>query len=248
MTSEASKERPIPPSSNGGSHSDSYRATADYTAAIPTECRGHSTKKRSKSPDSSPNSNSSSCPTCTRPAWKHRQSGIPVLRPMQIEFPDDPAVAYLDRQYMLGSELLIAPVFNAKGTVEFYLPDGLWTNYLTGEQVQGPGWQTELHGFDSIPIYVREGAVLPIGARDDRPDYDYLDGISLTVYPTRDGGTKELTVTEPGGRTVRFAIMAEPGEITITTRTDIRFSGRLAGAHFIESADGTVTLGVEPPG
>ncbi|HEX4401989.1 MAG TPA: alpha-xylosidase [Galbitalea sp.] len=177
-------------------------------------------------------------------------SGVPVLRPMQIEFPDDPSVAYLDRQYMLGSELLIAPIFNVEGIVEFYLPSGTWTNYLTGERVRGSGWRTELHGFGSLPIYVREGAVLPIGARDDRPDYDYLDGISLTVYPIAAGGTKDLTVTEPGGRTVRFAVTSEPGvgTITITSTTAVRFSARLAGASSTESVDGAVALVVAARG
>ena len=170
------------------------------------------------------------------------QGGIPVLRPMQIEFPDDPAAAYLDRQYMLGSELLIAPVFNAEGIVDFYLPDGLWTNYLTGEEVQGPGWRTEAHGFDSIPIYVREGAVLPIGARNDRPDYDYLDGITLIVYPARDGKTRELTVTEPSGRAAHFVVKPSPGVITITTVAGVRFSSQLAGGARTESIDGAISV------
>ncbi len=51
-------------------------------------------------------------------------TGVPVMRPMALEFPDDPAVAHLDRQYMLGSDLLVAPVFSAEGDVEFYLPGG----------------------------------------------------------------------------------------------------------------------------
>jgi alpha-D-xyloside xylohydrolase len=170
------------------------------------------------------------------------QSGIPVLRPMQIEFPDDPAAAYVDRQYMLGSELLIAPVFNSEGIVEFYLPNGVWTNYLTGEEIQGPGWRTERHGFDSIPIYVREGAVLPIGARNDRPDYDYLDGTTLIVYPTREGKTRELIVTEPGGHAARFVITAESGVVTITTVAGVRFGAQLAGGARIDSIDGTVLL------
>ena len=61
------------------------------------------------------------------------------MRPMQLEFPDDPAVAYLDRQYMLGADILVAPVFTPSGDVEFYLPAGSWTNLLTGEEVEGAG-------------------------------------------------------------------------------------------------------------
>jgi len=125
-------------------------------------------------------------------------TGIPLMRPMVLEFPDDPAAAHLDRQYMLGADLLVAPVFSPDGEVEFYLPAGEWTHLLTGERVTGGGWRREVHGFDSLPLYVRPGTVLPWGAGDDRPDYDYHDGLRLRVFP---GGTgsRTITVTSPDG-------------------------------------------------
>ena len=136
-------------------------------------------------------------------------SVVPVMRPMALEFPDDPAAAHLDRQYMLGPELLVAPVFSAEGDVEFYVPAGEWTHLLTGETVTGGGWRRERHGFDSLPLYVRPGAVLPWGARSDRPDYDYLDGLSLRVFPGGEG-TREVIVTTPDGRsTVLTANLSE---------------------------------------
>ena len=58
------------------------------------------------------------------------EHGTPVLRPMFLEFPDDLACRYLDRQYMLGDSLLVAPVMSASGEVSFYLPDGVWTSVL----------------------------------------------------------------------------------------------------------------------
>ena len=78
----------------------------------------------------------------------HR-TGRPVMRPMQLEFPDDPAVGHLDRQYLLGPSLLVAPVFSASGEVEYYLPAGRWTNWFTREVVEGGGWRREVHGFDT---------------------------------------------------------------------------------------------------
>ncbi len=83
-----------------------------------------------------PPEDAASCPTSTRPASRRQPAGTPIMRPMQLEFPDDPAVAYLDRQYMLGADILVAPVFTATGDVEFYLPAGTWTNLLTGEEVE----------------------------------------------------------------------------------------------------------------
>ncbi|MCB2411917.1 alpha-xylosidase [Demequina sp. TTPB684] len=119
--------------------------------------------------------------------------GVSVARPMFFEFPDDPAVAYLDRQYMLGDNLLVAPVMSASGEVQFYLPRGTWTNIWTGETVPGGSWLTEVHGFETLPVYVREGAAIGIGAHADRPDYDYLDGLTVRLY----GVAPELDLTMP---------------------------------------------------
>ncbi|MCK2029237.1 alpha-xylosidase [Microbacterium galbinum] len=138
-------------------------------------------------------------------------TGVPLMRPMVLEFPDDPATAYLDRQYMLGSDLLVAPVFTEDGEVEFYLPAGEWTSLLTGETVTGGGWRRERHGFDSLPLYVRPGTVLAWGARVDRPDYDYHDGLQLRVF-AGGTGTAAVTVTNPDGRTETYT--ADLEEIT----------------------------------
>ncbi|MEW1845287.1 alpha-xylosidase [Nonomuraea angiospora] len=145
------------------------------------------------------------------------ESGTPLMRPMAMEFPGDRNAAHLDTQYMLGPDLLVAPVFTPDGTVELYLPDGTWTNHLTGERVEGGRWRTERHGFTSMPIYVREGAVLPIGARDDRPDYDYLDGLILRVHPGPDGETT-LTVTDhASGEPARFTVTRSGGEVRVSS-------------------------------
>lgn len=139
-------------------------------------------------------------------------SGIPLMRPMILEFPDDPAVAYLDRQYMLGPDILVAPVFSADGDVDLYLPDGEWTHLLTGERVTGGGWRHERHGFDSLPVYVRPGAVIPWGARTDRPDYDYHDGLELRAFPGG-SGSATITVTAPDGTSRTYtADLEEPTE------------------------------------
>lgn len=91
----------------------------------------------------------------------HR-TGTPVMRPMQLAFPSDAAVAYLDRQYLLGPDLLVAPVLSASGEVEYYLPEGRWTNWFTREAVEGGVWRREQHGFDTVPLWIRGGAVVPV--------------------------------------------------------------------------------------
>ncbi len=98
------------------------------------------------------------------------ETGVPMMRPMLLEFPEDRTCHNLDQQYMLGPSLLVAPVFNAEGHVQFYLPAGKWTNFFTQQVVEGERWVTEQHGFDSLPLYVREGAEIKTG-RDDTFDY-----------------------------------------------------------------------------
>ena len=90
------------------------------------------------------------------------QTGMPVLRPMAAEFPDDPACSYLDRQYMLGDRLLVAPVFSASGETSYYIPAGVWTHLQTGATVRGPRWVHEVCDFGTVPVYVRPGSVLPL--------------------------------------------------------------------------------------
>ena len=121
-------------------------------------------------------------------------AGIPMMRPMFLEFPDDPATAYLDRQYMLGDSLLVAPVFTTTGDVEVYVPAGRWTSLLTGETVVGPAWIHQQHDFDSLPLLVRPGTVLPVGGRADTTEYDHADGVELRLFALPDGFTRELAI------------------------------------------------------
>lgn len=85
------------------------------------------------------------------------EKGLPMMRPMLLAFPEDPTSWFLDQQYMLGPDLLVAPVFNAEGDVTFYLPAGKWRNYFTDEIIEGGRWLTESHGFNSLPLYARNG-------------------------------------------------------------------------------------------
>lgn len=122
-------------------------------------------------------------------AVEAHEHGTPVLRPMMLEFPEDPACDTLDRQYMLGDKLLVAPVFTKAGDVQYYLPNGTWENLLTGDTAEGNCWQKEKHGFMTLPLMVRPGTVLPLGKCDTRPDYDYADGVELHVYHLTEGAT-----------------------------------------------------------
>ena len=110
------------------------------------------------------------------------ETGIPAMRPMILEFDRDRACDYLDTQYMLGDSLLVAPVFNPEGRVDYYLPGGIWTNFITNQQVTGGTWQYEKHDFMSLPLMARPNSIIAAGNNENVPDYDYLEGTVLHVF------------------------------------------------------------------
>ncbi|SIQ33728.1 alpha-xylosidase [Micromonospora avicenniae] len=145
-------------------------------------------------------------------AEEAHRDGVPMMRPMVLEFPDDPTAAYLDRQYMLGPDVLVAPVMSADGEVTFYVPAGTWTHLVTGEQLTGPAWFTERHEFDSLPVLARPGAVIPFGNRTDRPDYDWADGVRLRLFAPTEGQRTRVRVPSPGnGPAAEFEVRYADG-------------------------------------
>lgn len=120
-------------------------------------------------------------------ALESADSGLPLsLRAVAIEFPEDPTSWFLDRQFMLGSRLMVAPIFESSGEVTFYLPSGAWTSFFTNTRRNGPGWFTEKHGFGTLPLYVREGTVLVLGRDVSGPVYDYCRNVEVCLYQTGD--------------------------------------------------------------
>lgn len=151
-------------------------------------------------------------------AVEAHEHGTPMMRPMMLEFPDDPACDTLDRQYMMGESLLVAPVFHEDSHVDYYLPDGLWTSLLDGRKVQGGHWQRETHDFLSLPLMVRPGTVLPMGKHDDRPDYDYTDGLELHVYQLAEGQTVTVKIPDLKGQlAATYTVTMKNGKAEVVT-------------------------------
>jgi alpha-D-xyloside xylohydrolase len=132
------------------------------------------------------------------------KTGIPILRPMFFDFGDDPTAWTLDRQYMLGDYLMVAPVFEADGRVEFYLPAGKWTRWFgsdrgdSGQVVQGPKWMQETYSMLSLALFVREGSVLVLGQDGEgRVEYDYTSDVEIRCYNVN-GEVERLLVDMEG--------------------------------------------------
>ncbi|BDI28238.1 alpha-xylosidase [Capsulimonas corticalis] len=173
-------------------------------------------------------------------AVEAHQHGVPMMRAMMLEFPGDPACEYLDRQYLLGGSLLVAPVFSQDGSVQYYIPEGRWTEYLTGRTIDGPRWMREEHGFLSLPLLVRPNTVLPLGADDERPDYDFTSGVEFQVYELSDGANVSVSIpTLTGANGATLTVTKNDGKITATLEGSASlWRLRLMGVANIASVDG----------
>jgi alpha-D-xyloside xylohydrolase len=94
-------------------------------------------------------------------AWVAAQTSLPLMRPMLLEFPEDPVTWALDLQYMLGEELLVAPIFNQSGERAVYLPAGQWVDFWTDELLTGSRFITVKTPLETMPLYVRANALIP---------------------------------------------------------------------------------------
>ena len=150
------------------------------------------------------------------------QTGVPMMRAMLLEF-DEIGCEDLERQYMLGDSILVAPVFREDGAVDYYLPRGKWTHLLTGETLEGNGWRRDSYDFFSLPVFVRENTILPVGSCSLRPEYDYADGLKLRLYHLADGATARRTVCDTEGNVILTADASRHGDIItlkLTGRTE----------------------------
>lgn len=159
-------------------------------------------------------------PYLFKAAVENKQSGIPVMRAMLLEYPDDPTCGMLDRQYMLGDSLVVAPIFNENGLAEYYLPEGEWTHLLSGDVVQGGRWFKEAYDYMSLPLFVKSNTILPIGTVETRPDYDYLDGITFKLYHFEDGVKKQIEIYDSkGNKAGEISVSKDKKSMTIVADT-----------------------------
>ncbi|CAI4214159.1 unnamed protein product [Parascedosporium putredinis] len=167
--------------------------------------------------------------------------GIPLsLRAVALEFPEDPTAWYLDRQFMLGSQLLAAPVFEESGEVDFYLPRGRWTSFFTNEVKSGPGWFRERHDFGSLPLYVRENTVLVLGKRGvSGVGYDYAEDVEVCLYQTQPGAKAAVVSNE--GEALGELVVDADGKVTGTLVLKGDFTISEAG----RSIDGDAPVSIE---
>jgi len=114
-------------------------------------------------------------------------TGMPIMRALWLHFPDDPKAVECEDQYLWGRNVLVAPVIE-KGaeTRRVYLPRGAWYDFWTQERVEGGREISRPVDLETIPLYIREGSILPLGPVKQFTGEKVEEPISISIYPGAD--------------------------------------------------------------
>ncbi len=181
------------------------------------------------------------------------ETGAPVQRPLVFDHQDDPAVRALDDEFLLGPDLLVAPVVGPGVTArQVYLPAGDWYEWDTDRCVAGRAWDLAPTPMDRIPLYARAGAVVPMWpAAPASTDAHHPAVVELHLFvPARDGTWTSLLQEDDGltfaaldGARVRTTLTVERRGGRVTVRGEVDGDGF---GEFAREAFHLVVHGAEP--
>jgi alpha-glucosidase (family GH31 glycosyl hydrolase) len=135
-------------------------------------------------------------------------TGVPLMRPLILEFPEDPHVLNLTDEYLFGREILVAPVVDEGATERVvYLPAGGWIDFWTDALYRGPCTLPVTAPLHILPLFIREGAVLPLGPEVQYSGQRSLDPLTLEIYRGGEpaaGVERTFPVYEDDGETLAY--------------------------------------------
>lgn len=149
------------------------------------------------------------------------ETGVPIMRPLIMEFPNDPNVANLSDQWLMGSSLMAAPVLQPDGKRSVYLPAGTWYVFGTNTTLEGNRTIQVTASLDEIPLYVRAGSILPLGPVIQHTAELPGGPLELQIYPGIDA---TFTLVEDDGETTGYLT----GKMRRTTFAWNEAAGRLS--------------------
>lgn len=150
-------------------------------------------------------------------AVKTSSTGVPMMRAMVIDFAEDPACLFLDRQYMLGDNLLCAPVLSEDGVVQYYLPEGKWTDIITGETIEGGRYVKKKCSYLEMPVLAKPGSIIVYGDFNNSFEYDYINNANAVIYNLEDGKSSETEVYDiDANRVMSMKAERNGNEICVT--------------------------------
>jgi len=115
-------------------------------------------------------------------------TGAPIMRPLVLEYPQDPNTFNLEDEWMLGNQLLAAPILSKGGSRSVYLPKGKWYDFNTNKAIDG-GQTISIENapLATLPAYLRAGSILPLGPVMQYTGQMPVDPLEVRVYPGADG-------------------------------------------------------------
>jgi alpha-glucosidase (family GH31 glycosyl hydrolase) len=129
-------------------------------------------------------------------------TGLPLMRALWLAYPEDEKAAKTEDAYLWGPSILVAPVLEPGATSRTtYIPHGQWWDYWTGESLEGGREVTREAGLDTLPLYVKAGAILPIGPIKQHTQEESNEPLTMRVYPGADG---VLSFYEDDGSSFRY--------------------------------------------
>jgi alpha-glucosidase len=132
------------------------------------------------------------------------QNGVPLFRPLMLNYQDDPNTYNLDDEFMIGNDLLVAPVVKPDVTRRLvYLPKGKWYDYWTNKEYEGGAMIAAEAPLETVPMYVRAGAIIPTGPEMNYVGERPIDPITFDIYPD-DKGSASMTLYEDDGVTTAY--------------------------------------------
>lgn len=157
-------------------------------------------------------------------AREHHDTGVPIVRGLFLDRPNDES-AYRFDEFLFGPSLLVAPILAADSYRDVYLPAGRWYRFETCDRIEGGRVLTERSGPGGIPVYVPAGSIVVRQDPDSPPGCGHVGDLLLDVYPGKDA---EAELYEDDGRSpdylkgaacrTRFVLAGEKGRLTLSGR------------------------------
>lgn len=133
----------------------------------------------------------------------HR-TGVPLFRPLLVNYQTDTNTINLDDEFMIGSDLLVAPILKANQTSRsVYLPEGIWYDYWTGKKIAGGTRIVAEAPLEIVPMYVRAGAIIPMGPEMNYVGQKKMDPLTFEIY-LDDKQQAALSVYEDDGESPAY--------------------------------------------
>lgn len=166
------------------------------------------------------------------------KTATPVMRAMLLEYPEEKEAYNADTQFMLGDNILVAPVFSEAGEVCYYVPKGEWYGYIDGKiRVSTGEWVDETHDFFSLPVLIRENSVFVTGPESvSVPDYDYSEELVVNIF--RATGSHKVRIPDykkPGAFVGEVTVDADASLVNVSISSKSKWLVRVLGTKSVKS-------------